>query len=131
MVASGMSQSLACDLRESVALKHEALHAADKPVLSVEEDFKDDPETIEKRFEIQFSGEAPSCIVGIEIEAIRGFVDRDGPWKTVLQHIAMIAAERRVLTTRTLHDYAKSLARHEYMLPSNSARLRKKPRASL
>ena len=129
-----MSQSLACDLRESVALKHVALHAADKPVLSSEEDFNDDPETIEKRYEVQFRGEVPSNVVGIEISeaTIDDEDDSDTPtWKQVIQHIAMRANDTGAFTTRNLHNYAKSQARHEYMHAGNSARLRKKPRASL
>eukprot|EP00980_Cylindrotheca_fusiformis_P014949 scaffold4095_cov117-Cylindrotheca_fusiformis.AAC.6 len=106
--AVGMDEATVSDLRESVAFDHEVTHFSDQPILSTEED--SNSADIEQRYEIVFKGEVPSCIVGLEIDDLRGIsYEKKDAWQLVIEGLANRMAERNELSVRMLHN----LARHE------------------
>ena len=93
-----MLEERAKELNEAIIPTYNVAHELDVPVLSVEEDC-DDEVDIEKRYEVVFRGEIPSCTVGLEMRGQQ-------QWYHVIQKLAKAAASRGETTMPQAHNLA-------------------------
>ena len=131
-----MTAKLASAVSETIDQTHNKSHLHDEPVLSTEEDT--DEADVAMRYEVKFKGDIPKSIVGFELDSFKGtstirlmvilgishslmspiqtrfpghFGERE-PWEYVIEGLAKRRAAASEMTTRKLHDLAKSEAEH-------------------
>jgi hypothetical protein len=64
---------------------------------------------MEQRYETTFSGEVPSCIVGLEMPRTAKYVN--GNWLPIIEGLAQRMAEKRIESTRQIYNLSKAEAR--------------------